>query len=262
MTVRSTEAARFSRGGRYLRRLFLAVCAFLYVVDNINAEERAPAAGSESLGGQLLEDLPGSTRPKPVPANEQQPDHLQDRQPNPAVAPPLRFDDVGQDDKGAAPSGPMRLVRAGRGMVEAETLLGKQSTVSQAGQTQKQVVAQLDALIAELSKQCNGNCNSSANKPPSPSQRSQAKPGKSGSKPGRGAAPARDSNADLTGTANKAASDKAELDSLVKHLWGHLPERQREQMMQSFSDEFLPKYEAEIEQYYQRLSEEPPAGSR
>ena len=27
-------------------------------------------------------------------------------------------------------------------------------------------------------------------------------------------------------------------------------------MMQSFSDEFLPKYELEIEQYYQRLSEE------
>ena len=42
----------------------------------------------------------------------------------------------------------------------------------------------------------------------------------------------------------------------MKHLWGHLPEREREQMMQSFSDEFLPKYELEIEQYYQRLSEE------
>jgi hypothetical protein len=27
-------------------------------------------------------------------------------------------------------------------------------------------------------------------------------------------------------------------------------------MLQSFSDEFLPKYEVEIEQYYRRLSEE------
>ena len=43
---------------------------------------------------------------------------------------------------------------------------------------------------------------------------------------------------------------------MVKALWGHLPERSREQMLQSFSDEFLPKYELEIEQYYRRLSEE------
>ena len=43
---------------------------------------------------------------------------------------------------------------------------------------------------------------------------------------------------------------------MVKDLWGHLPERSREQMLQSFSDEFLPKYELEIEQYYRRLSEE------
>jgi hypothetical protein len=44
-------------------------------------------------------------------------------------------------------------------------------------------------------------------------------------------------------------------------LWGHLPERQREQMLQSFSDEFLPKYELEIEQYYRRLSEDVAPGS-
>ena len=43
---------------------------------------------------------------------------------------------------------------------------------------------------------------------------------------------------------------------MVKALWGNLPERDRQQMVQSFSDEFLPKYELEIEQYYRRLSEE------
>ncbi len=46
------------------------------------------------------------------------------------------------------------------------------------------------------------------------------------------------------------------LNEMVKALWGQLPERSREQMLQSFSDEFLPKYELEIEQYYRRLSEE------
>ena len=42
----------------------------------------------------------------------------------------------------------------------------------------------------------------------------------------------------------------------MKELWGHLPERSREQLLQSFSEEFLPKYEREIQQYYQRLSED------
>ena len=43
---------------------------------------------------------------------------------------------------------------------------------------------------------------------------------------------------------------------MVKALWGQLPERSREQMLQSFSNELLPKYELEIEQYYRRWSEE------
>ena len=50
--------------------------------------------------------------------------------------------------------------------------------------------------------------------------------------------------------------DKGAVDEMVKALWGQLPARSREQMLQSFTDEFLPKYELEIEQYYRRLSEE------
>jgi hypothetical protein len=45
-------------------------------------------------------------------------------------------------------------------------------------------------------------------------------------------------------------------EQLLKDFWGHLPPHAREQMLQSHSDEFLPQYELEIEQYYKRLSEE------
>jgi hypothetical protein len=48
-----------------------------------------------------------------------------------------------------------------------------------------------------------------------------------------------------------------DVNELAKGLWGHLPERSRDEMLQSFSDEFLPKYELEIEAYYRRLSEKP-----
>ena len=86
--------------------------------------------------------------------------------------------------------------------------------------------------------------------PPKPGQ--NPKPGKPGA---AGRTAARDSTDRLDSSSAKPV-DKGEVNEMVKALWGHLPERSREQMLQSFSDEFLPKYELEIEQYYRRLSEE------
>ena len=43
----------------------------------------------------------------------------------------------------------------------------------------------------------------------------------------------------------------------MKDTWGHLPPRDREQMLQNTPDKFLPKYELLIEQYYKRLAEDP-----
>ncbi len=243
-----------------MRLLIAFTFAFVTVANLAQAAPAPDATGSESLGGQLLDDLPGSTAEPPSnpPAAEQIDPNLVP--PDPEIRfHPLRFDDVGRQEGRDAgqPSRPMHLVRAGQNMAQAEALLRKRATIAQAGQAQAEVVAQLDQLIAELSKQCNCSGSKPSDKPPLPSQRSHAKPGKSGSKAGRGKAPARDSNDDLSGTANKPAeSDQRDLNEIVKHLWGHLPEREREQMMQSFSDEFLPKYELEIEQYYERLSEE------
>ena len=43
---------------------------------------------------------------------------------------------------------------------------------------------------------------------------------------------------------------------LVKDLWGQLPQRMREQLLQSSDDEFLPKYRQELEEYFRALAEE------
>ena len=51
-------------------------------------------------------------------------------------------------------------------------------------------------------------------------------------------------------------SDAAATQAIMKRLWGTLPERQREQMLQSPIEEFPPKYEQQIEDYFRRLSEE------
>ncbi|KKK95447.1 hypothetical protein LCGC14_2672730, partial [marine sediment metagenome] len=49
--------------------------------------------------------------------------------------------------------------------------------------------------------------------------------------------------------------DMARMQEVMKKLWGELPQRDREQMLQSPPEEFLPKYELLIEQYFRRLTE-------
>jgi hypothetical protein len=143
-------------------------------------------------------------------------------------------------------------MQSAQSLLAAPDAAGRPGTVQLARSAQNDVVSQLDQLIAQLSKQCQcqgGQCD----KPPSPNS---GKP-KPGSKPGAvaGKSAARDSSDRLDSSSAKPV-DKGEIDNTVKQLWGHLPERSREQMLQSFSDEFLPKYQAEIEQYYRRLSED------
>jgi hypothetical protein len=144
-------------------------------------------------------------------------------------------------------------------MQSAEVLLAqpaidsKTGTVRLAGTVQQKVLSDLDQLIAQLSKQCQcsgGQCNGDK-----PCDKPGQKPGKPGSAKGTGRSAAKDSTDRLDRTTAKAV-DKSEVNAMAKALWGQLPERSREQMQQSFSDEFLPKYELEIEQYYRRLSEE------
>ena len=202
--------------------------------------ESTNTGGNESLGGKLLDDLTPTTPQNsgaPAPSNS-------------LLTPPL---------PAISPMVPLARVR--QGMQNAQALLAQpgvdthSGTVKLAGSVQQDVVSQLDQLIAELSKQCQcqgGQCD----KPPSPNPNGKPKPGnKAGTAAGRGKAPARESSDRLDRTTAQPV-DKGDVNETVKELWGHLPERSREQMLQSFSDEFLPKYELEIEQYYRKLSEE------
>jgi hypothetical protein len=207
--------------------------------------------GSESLGGKLLDDL-GPITPLPRPGIDATGTAMPGNAPhgaNPLV--------------GKSP-GSKALATIGIDMQHAELLLtqpgakSRPGTVQLAGVVQDDAVSKLDKLIAELSKQCQGGqCQGGqcppGKKPPNPN--TQPKPGKSGSAAGAGRAAARDSTDRLNSTTAKP-TDKGDIKDTVKAFWGHLPERSREQMLQSFSDEFLPKYELEIEQYYRRLSEE------
>ena len=50
--------------------------------------------------------------------------------------------------------------------------------------------------------------------------------------------------------------DMAEMMAVIKQVWGELPEKERQQMLQTSVEEFLPKYADLIERYFKRLAED------
>jgi hypothetical protein len=131
-------------------------------------------------------------------------------------------------------------------MQTAQTLLQQPTKASTASAAQTEALAGLDAIIADLTKrqsQCKGGlCKASqCKKPGSP------RPGspKAGSKPGAS------SNAGEIEVKTQALA----AGELVKDLWGKLPERQRQQILQPLNEKFLPKYASEIEAYFRILAD-------
>jgi hypothetical protein len=237
---------------RFYQAIFIAV--IFAIESHAAAGDKSAHRGVESLGGRLLDDLSPDTTPPHPALKSKTTKEIEDALK--ASIPPRGF------GAGANPAA-QSLARVQSRMQQAQSLLaqpgdvGKRSSEQLAAPVQQGILSDLDKLIADLSKQCqscNGQCqNGQCNQPPKPGQ--NPKSGKPGSAAGRGRTAARDSTDRLDRSVPKPI-DKGEVNETVKALWGHLPERTREQMLQSFSDEFLPKYEIEIEQYYRRLSEE------
>jgi TolA-binding protein len=120
---------------------------------------------------------------------------------------------------------------------------------------QRQIVADLEELIRQAQKCCQQGA---AGGKPSPlgSPAGQPKQGRGGMgtkpnpKPGSTSSQQKDD-----GQPRKL--DKQQVQTLVERLWDvALPPQQRNELRQSPFDEFLPKYELLIEQYYRRLAEE------
>jgi hypothetical protein len=150
--------------------------------------------------------------------------------------------------------------RISRRMRELERMIPQLEKKQPTTRLQKDVVAELEKLIADLEKQCQ-KCQGGASSGSKPSQqtadREQVKqPGQQSSQGGEQNPnrPARDSTERL-GKDDVRKPDMEQMKGLLKDIWGQLPEKAREQMLQSSPEQFLPKYELLIEDYYRRLSE-------
>jgi len=223
--------------------------------EDVKAERAAaPADRAKSLNDLLLDDLdndlldgldaiPSKTDPKTTGDDQQSRSDL-DRQ---------LLRQLGEgEDLGEEASNP--LVSISRRMRAAKGLIGQRNTSERTQRLQKEIVADLDVLIEQLKKQCStGQCAGGGTKKP------KGKPG-SGSKAGTGEnqgnnRPAKDSTTRM----GRTRDSRAELDrmrQMLNAVWGHLPPKVRDQLQSSAPEEFLPKYEKLIEEYYKRLAEE------
>ena len=202
----------------------------------------ATLAGDEtsksSLDDQLLQDL------IETPAESKRPNAAA---PSSKLEKELMQDLSDGEDLGEEKQGPLE--ELAQRMKQSQTRIGSRDTSDETQQVQQDISNRLAQLIEQIEKQKKSSGN-----------RGQASSGKGGTQGGTEGgnpmpAPASESTqrVDRSETVERGS---AEVQETIRRVWGHLPEKIREQMYKSLDDQFLPKYEKLIDDYYQRLAEE------
>ncbi|MDA7979693.1 MAG: hypothetical protein MPJ50_13075 [Pirellulales bacterium] len=175
------------------------------------------------------------------------------------------FDDLGDGEDIGKASNP--LVRIGQQMRAVENLLkgaeGGQSTQ----ELQQRITADLDRLIAQAEQQQQSQ--NSQNQNNNSSQANNSQPGANNQQPGQadgnlqqsgaqsqspGQAPQTSSDHSRPPAGSNSASMAAIRDLLEKTPWGDLPQRVRETMLQSPTEQMLPEYADQIREYFKQLA--------
>ena len=142
----------------------------------------------------------------------------------------------------------------------------EENHVGQATAGQKQIVADLDRMLGVLSQSHSGSDAKSgaesvshmaaeAKPPESHTQEATGPPTSELGKEQRG----RQAASGAAGTAPDEPSRGHTAEQrrmLMSRLWGELPSHARQQLLQTPVEEFPPKYESQIEEYFRRLAEE------
>ncbi|MGD9723696.1 MAG: hypothetical protein AB7O59_04915 [Pirellulales bacterium] len=152
------------------------------------------------------------------------------------------------------------LARVSQQMRTVEELIPRAKSRSHAQQVQDRIVDDLTRLIEQAETQKSQQSSSSKQQQSqSTAERKSVKQPKqqSGGQADKDSSqPAKDST-NRMGNAEAARPDPEQFMRIMKDSWGHLPPRDRQQMLQNTPDKFLPQYELMIEKYYQRLAEDP-----
>lgn len=215
---------------------------------------KRPAKKAKSAAGPS-----GGAKPKAAPGGKEQPQEPSPGEAEPGQpAAPAGDDETMGEDIGQGPEDP--LARIGRQMRKVERLIEQQKTTQPSEELRQQIIRELAKLIDELEQQRQQQSNSSNKslKPQGMAQRESVKQSKqSAAAPGSGnsSKPARDSSERL-GRNEVHRPDPEQMKGMMKDLWGQLPAHAREQMLQTSPEQFVPRYELQIEKYYKRLAEQ------
>jgi hypothetical protein len=196
------------------------------------AEDPPPANRSQakSLDAQLWDDLDADLL-KGLPAAGE-----------PANDPSADSKPAGEAEIPSDVTDPLAVI--GERMRAAQRRMANRDTSESTQQLQRQIQADLAALIEQARQQ--GDKQKSGSGPGS-----QA--GNTGGNPTP--APPRDST-DRVERGTKEVVETADVKNTISRFWGHLPDKLREQLQSSLSEQFLPKYERLIEDYYRALAED------
>jgi hypothetical protein len=168
---------------------------------------------------------------------------------------------LGEGEDMGEPGEKNPLARLSQAMREVEALVAKHRTDDETRQRQSQIVRDIEDLIRRAQKQRQGSNSSSGDgsgkgAQQTASRRDMSQPGKRSTQSQQSAdSPAQDS-AKGARRDQPRKPEMADTRDILKGVWGQLPERQREQMLQSYEEQFLPKYEQMIADYFRSLAEE------
>lgn len=244
-----------------LNRFVLAGCCLLAMGRALVADEPAvkaekkPASSlndevRKGLGADpLIDDLLPKTddkNPKPVDAAKKPAGHDElDKQ--------LLEGLMDGEDLGAAEDPLMRL---GKKMQQAGGLIGQTKSGEETQLLQKRIVDDLELLIKQARQQQQQQQNSSANKHEQSAQREMVK--QSQPKQSQSKQPAQQPGQQSTerlGKNDVRRPEPGQVNDMIKSIWGQLPGRAKEEMLWNANDQFLPKYELLIEDYFKSLVE-------
>lgn len=151
------------------------------------------------------------------------------------------------------------LLRVGQRMRDSEIRIARLDPGEQTQRIQKEIVDDLDKLLAQLKNQAStcSNCNGAGCKACQQigkQQPSKPQQPKNSGKPGNN--PRANQAAIQAGKTTPQQAQLAERMNLLKDIWGHLPQRRRELLEQMALDlVFLPQYDSLIKSYFEALLE-------
>lgn len=248
----------------------IATCFVLsFVLGSIaRAEEEQPPKDSEpaSIDSQLLDGLEdelmsdledldlGEDEPLKKPGQDIPPLDDMDRE---------LIEQLGRgagEDVGTSGEGDP-LSQIGERMQEVTRLINQADVGEPTRELQEDIVSDLEALIREARRRQGGSSSSNNSQQQQTRERKEVKQPEQQNAQGSGSGdpnskPAQDST-DRVEQDSVREVDMQDMGELMRQVWGHLPQREREQMLQSTVDVFLPKYSEMIEEYFRRLAEMP-----